>query len=71
MPRLCSKQAPMENETDVELYEESSDYFLGREKILIVRYYARHIIPCFCIVGIVGNCMALMLIRQAFLYNIS
>lgn len=57
----------MENETLVEIHEESADYFLGREILLKLRYYARHIIPCFCVVGIIGNCMALMLIRSAIL----
>lgn len=31
--------------------------------LLYLRYYARHFIPIFCVVGIIGNCMALLLIR--------
>ncbi|KAI1718969.1 7 transmembrane receptor (rhodopsin family) domain-containing protein [Ditylenchus destructor] len=34
--------------------------------LLYLRYYARHFIPIFCLVGIVGNCMALMLIRTNY-----
>lgn len=41
--------------------EDSSSMFLT------LRYYARHFIPIFCLVGIVGNCMALLLIRLVFL----
>ncbi|MFH4978553.1 hypothetical protein AB6A40_005262 [Gnathostoma spinigerum] len=48
------------------MYEEGPDYFLGRDVLLTLRYYARHIIPCFCMVGIIGNCMALTLIRTNY-----
>uniref|UniRef100_A0A1I8B9T3 G_PROTEIN_RECEP_F1_2 domain-containing protein n=1 Tax=Meloidogyne hapla TaxID=6305 RepID=A0A1I8B9T3_MELHA len=34
--------------------------------LLYLRYYARHFIPIFCLVGIVGNCMALLLIRTNY-----
>ncbi|KAL3088304.1 hypothetical protein niasHT_023864 [Heterodera trifolii] len=33
---------------------------------LNLRYYARHFIPIFCLVGIIGNCMALLLIRTNY-----
>lgn len=56
------------------IYNNSNSYSLNEETIqgqkeeenlfLYLRYYARHFIPIFCIVGIVGNCMALILIRQ-------
>jgi hypothetical protein len=36
----------------------------GHPLFLHLRYYARHFIPIFCAVGIIGNCMALLLIRQ-------
>ncbi|VDN58133.1 unnamed protein product [Dracunculus medinensis] len=39
---------------------------MGREILLTLRYYARHVIPCFCIIGILGNCMALILIRTNY-----
>lgn len=53
----------MENQSNAEIFNETYDYFLGREILLTLRYYARHVIPCFCIIGILGNCMALILIR--------
>uniref|UniRef100_A0A0M3HUD5 G_PROTEIN_RECEP_F1_2 domain-containing protein n=1 Tax=Ascaris lumbricoides TaxID=6252 RepID=A0A0M3HUD5_ASCLU len=56
----------MDNESESEFYEEAPDYFLGRDILLTLRYYARHVIPCFCLTGIVGNCMALMLIRSNY-----
>lgn len=34
---------------------------------LHLRYYARHFIPIFCAIGIIGNCMALLLIRFSFI----
>ena len=34
--------------------------------LLYLRYYARHFIPVFCLVGIIGNCMALLLIRTNY-----
>ncbi|KAF7636525.1 G_PROTEIN_RECEP_F1_2 domain-containing protein [Meloidogyne graminicola] len=34
--------------------------------LLYLRYYARHFIPIFCLVGIIGNCMALLLIRTNY-----
>lgn len=51
------------NESD---YEASfASLFVPKEDrlLLYLRYYARHFIPIFCIVGIIGNCMALLLIR--------
>ncbi|VDK47360.1 unnamed protein product [Anisakis simplex] len=57
----------MQNESEVEYYDETSvDYLLGRDMLLTLRYYARHVIPCFCVTGIIGNCMALMLIRTNY-----
>lgn len=44
--------------------EDEESAFLADDKILLnLRYYSRHILPIFCIFGIIGNCMALILIR--------
>lgn len=52
--------------TDEEL-EELPLYADDDDRLLLhLRYYARHFIPIFCCVGIIGNCMALMLIRLAY-----
>ena len=44
-------------EADQDFLEKNSGLFLD------LRYYARHFLPIFCVVGIIGNCMALILIR--------
>jgi hypothetical protein len=54
-----------------EMLEEDEDSILphfqdNARLFLYLRYYARHFIPIFCIVGIIGNCMALLLIRQVW-----
>ncbi|CAD5210571.1 unnamed protein product [Bursaphelenchus xylophilus] len=45
---------------------EEEEYFEEHSLLLHLRFYARHFIPIFCIVGILGNCMALMLIRTNY-----
>lgn len=48
-------------------YEEDATHSYDQQRLfLYLRYYARHIIPVFCLVGILGNAMALTLIRQVF-----
>ncbi|KAH7722373.1 Protein F16C3.1 [Aphelenchoides avenae] len=50
-----------------ELLEELPLYADDDDRLLLhLRYYARHFIPIFCCVGIIGNCMALMLIRTNY-----
>lgn len=56
---------PME-EGSFEEDEDSFGYYANNRLFLSLRYFARHCIPIFCIVGILGNCMALMLIRLVF-----
>jgi hypothetical protein len=56
-------------EEDHGSYEEDEDsfgYYANNRLFLSLRYFARHCIPIFCIIGILGNCMALMLIRLVF-----
>lgn len=46
------------------LHDEDTIGLIWNDKTFLkLRYYARHFIPVFCVVGILGNCMALMLIR--------
>lgn len=56
------------------LYEDSAGdtftYYVNDKLYLRLRYYARHVIPILCVVGILGNCMALMLIRFVSLFNL-
>jgi len=55
-----SPSPPMADEGLGEFYAATS----GEDRLFLeLRYYARHFIPIFCVVGIVGNCMALLLIR--------
>uniref|UniRef100_A0A914C623 G-protein coupled receptors family 1 profile domain-containing protein n=1 Tax=Acrobeloides nanus TaxID=290746 RepID=A0A914C623_9BILA len=49
----------------VEAVQDSYSY-LSSNLFLQLRYYARHFLPIFCVVGIVGNCMALVLIRTNY-----
>lgn len=46
--------------------EEGDMYILESSFFLHLRYYARHFIPIFCSIGILGNCMALILIRTNY-----
>jgi hypothetical protein len=58
------------------IHPESYDYQLDEESALLaddndrlllnLRYYARHFLPVFCVTGIIGNCMALLLIRTNY-----
>ncbi|KAE9554621.1 hypothetical protein FO519_002181 [Halicephalobus sp. NKZ332] len=68
---IASSSSSGNPETPV--YPENYDYdpedtFLGINDMLLLnlRYYARHFLPIFCVVGIVGNCMALILIRTNY-----
>lgn len=57
------------NKQDESNYKKSFvSLFVPKEDCLLLylRYYARHFIPIFCIVGIIGNSMALLLIRFFF-----
>ncbi|KAI6181406.1 G-PROTEIN-RECEP-F1-2 domain-containing protein [Aphelenchoides besseyi] len=53
---------------DEDYKEETSSFSLhANERLFLdLRYYARHFLPIFCVVGILGNCMALMLIRTNY-----
>ncbi|CAD5207404.1 unnamed protein product [Bursaphelenchus okinawaensis] len=46
--------------------EEEEEFIEDASLLLYLRFYARHFIPIFCMVGILGNCMALMLIRTNY-----
>uniref|UniRef100_A0A7E4ZZH8 G_PROTEIN_RECEP_F1_2 domain-containing protein n=1 Tax=Panagrellus redivivus TaxID=6233 RepID=A0A7E4ZZH8_PANRE len=46
--------------------DEEPDDYVGGTLLLNLRKYARHILPIFCVVGILGNCMALLLIRTNY-----
>jgi hypothetical protein len=62
--------------TTTTIHPDSYDYTMDEENALLaddndrlllnLRYYARHFLPVFCVVGIVGNCMALILIRTNY-----
>ncbi|KAI6241137.1 G-PROTEIN-RECEP-F1-2 domain-containing protein [Aphelenchoides fujianensis] len=46
--------------------DEPADDRMNERILLHLRYYARHFLPIFCVVGVIGNCMALLLIRTNY-----
>jgi hypothetical protein len=40
----------------------SYSFYLNDAFYLRLRFYAKHIIPVFCVVGILGNCMVSMFV---------
>ncbi|TKR62823.1 hypothetical protein L596_026735 [Steinernema carpocapsae] len=51
---------------DTNLEDAYADYSDSTWLLYELRYYARHFIPIFCAIGIIGNCMALILIRTNY-----
>lgn len=71
---FAATSSPLMNEDRVSYEEDEGTfaYYANDRLFLRLRYYARHFIPVFCVVGILGNCMALMLIRSViFTHSLS